>query len=143
MARVCTNCGQAKTMDDFFKDARASDGCRSRCKSCERHRPRDAFKAKEQDRRYHQRHPGAKALANQAYRRRYPGKGSGVPQPAHRLVHNALRRGELVKPQVCQGCGQPARLDAHHDDYARPLAVRWLCRRCHAGRHAEVRHGLS
>jgi hypothetical protein len=30
-------------------------------------------------------------------------------------------------------------VDAHHDDYARPLDVTWLCRRHHQQRHAEMR----
>lgn len=56
--------------------------------------------------------------------------------PQHRLKRAARRKvateieaGRLVRGS-CEDCGA-MRADAHHDDYARPLAVRWLCRRCH------------
>lgn len=46
-------------------------------------------------------------------------------------VHRALRAGTLVR-QACEVCGtSDGRIDAHHDDYAKPLDVRWLCRRHH------------
>jgi len=54
---------------------------------------------------------------------------------AHRLVSWALRRGNLVKPRACEECGREVRLDAHHEDYAKPWHVRWLCRRCHVRHH--------
>lgn len=50
---------------------------------------------------------------------------------AHVAVQRALSRGDLVK-QPCEVCGTTeGRIDAHHDDYAQPLKVRWLCRRDH------------
>ena len=54
---------------------------------------------------------------------------------AHRLVAEAIARGHLVKPSACEACGREIRLDAHHDDYAKPLDVRWFCRKCHVAHH--------
>ena len=45
----------------------------------------------------------------------------------------AMRTGRLV-PQPCEECGAE-RVEAHHDDYSRPLDVRWLCRRHHSYQH--------
>ena len=56
---------------------------------------------------------------------------------AHRAVSAALRQGKLKRGQ-CEVCGS-FRVDAHHDDYALPLSVRWLCRRHHLALHAESR----
>lgn len=56
---------------------------------------------------------------------------------ARRATHAAIARGELVR-QPCEKC-QAAKAEAHHDDYTKPLAVRWLCRRCHAAHHANER----
>ena len=68
-------------------------------------------------------------LTRQAdWRRRHPRKYA-----AHLAVERALRRGELVK-QPCEVCGAEV-VDAHHDDYRFPLAVRWLCRRHHVLLH--------
>jgi hypothetical protein len=59
-----------------------------------------------------------------------------VRSPAHKEVHAALKNGLLVK-QPCEVCGAPAH--AHHDDYSKPLDVRWLCRTHHMGLHAKIR----
>ena len=50
---------------------------------------------------------------------------------AHTMANNAQRDGKLVAPELCEGCGLPARLEKHHPDYAQPLLVVWLCKPCH------------
>lgn len=53
---------------------------------------------------------------------------------ARKAMHYAVKVGRLVKPSRCSGCGRfvsRARLHGHHDDYAKPLDVRWLCAKCH------------
>jgi hypothetical protein len=42
----------------------------------------------------------------------------------------AKRRGRLL-PQPCEVCGRTDRIEMHHDDYSRPLKVRWFCRAHH------------
>ena len=44
----------------------------------------------------------------------------------------AQQAGHLL-PLPCTECGATAQ--KHHEDYARPLDVIWLCRRCHLRRH--------
>jgi hypothetical protein len=44
-----------------------------------------------------------------------------------------LRRGKLER-FPCEVCGAPAQM--HHDDYSRPLEVKWLCRAHHLERHS-------
>lgn len=54
----------------------------------------------------------------------------------YKLVQRALKSGAIVKPDACQECGSSAvKLHAHHDDYAKPLEVRWLCAGCHGRQH--------
>jgi hypothetical protein len=47
----------------------------------------------------------------------------------------AIKIGILVRPAVCGECGKPpakyTKILGHHDDYAKPLEVRWVCRNCH------------
>jgi ribosomal protein S27AE len=57
-------------------------------------------------------------------------------QTAHRIVLVALKKGTLVRPDHCPSCGLVCVPHAHHDDYLAPLAVRWLCAKCHQGHHA-------
>ena len=58
---------------------------------------------------------------------------------ARRAVREAIKRGELVRPDTCQACkktlpirgdGRP-QIQGHHPDYNRPLFVEWLCASCH------------
>lgn len=59
---------------------------------------------------------------------------------ARKLVSRALAAGRLERTP-CEGCGAtPAQ--AHHDDYRRPLDVRWLCPKCHAA-HDQQKHPLT
>jgi hypothetical protein len=50
---------------------------------------------------------------------------------AHYTVNNAIRGGRLVRPDVCERCGDTAKIEASHDNYSKPLEVEWLCRPCH------------
>lgn len=52
---------------------------------------------------------------------------------AHSYVAKALKDGILIK-MACFVCGE-MNTDAHHDDYMKPLDVRWLCRKHHAEHH--------
>jgi len=51
---------------------------------------------------------------------------------ARKAVEYAVRSGKL-KRQLCEKCGKSAQ--AHHDDYEKPLDVRWLCPVHHAVIH--------
>ena len=52
---------------------------------------------------------------------------------AHLATASAVNRG-LITRQPCEVCGAD-QTDAHHDDYSRPMAVRWLCRKHHKDLH--------
>lgn len=47
----------------------------------------------------------------------------------------AVKTGKLTK-LPCEVCGD-VKVQAHHDDYAKPLEVRWLCRRHHVEHHQQ------
>ena len=60
-----------------------------------------------------------------------------VKRWAHMATASALRRG-LLERQPCEVCGaEPT--DAHHDDYERPMKVRWLCRKHHKEAHRALK----
>jgi hypothetical protein len=54
---------------------------------------------------------------------------------AHAVVSAALRNGSLVRPAACSACSKACKPQAHHDDYGKPLEVRWLCVGCHVRHH--------
>jgi ribosomal protein S27AE len=48
---------------------------------------------------------------------------------AHRAVFIAVRNGTLKK-KPCRRCGK-SKVEAHHEDYSKPLKVVWLCKKHH------------
>lgn len=62
---------------------------------------------------------------------------------AQRIAQQAIRVGQIVRPANCSACGVPCKPHGHHDDYRKPLALRWLCRGCHIAHHAAVRRDQS
>lgn len=49
-------------------------------------------------------------------------------------VYSAIKRGKLTRGP-CEECGTTQFVQAHHDDYTRPLDVRWLCAKHHKRLH--------
>ena len=58
-----------------------------------------------------------------------------LKQMSRVMAKNALRSGRLI-PQPCEKCGA-AKVEMHHEDYLKPLEVRWLCLPCHRREHRE------
>lgn len=52
------------------------------------------------------------------------------------IVNRAIASGRLVR-QPCESCGF-TKAQAHHDDYSKPLDIRWLCGQCHRQEHAKA-----
>lgn len=86
--------------------------------------------------------PRRKSCSNRCWRGRLKKMRRLVWTPerakAHGLVHRELWRGTLV-PQPCEVCGKRKKVVAHHDDYSKPLDVRWLCGSHHKQHH--LKHG--
>lgn len=77
-------------------------------------------------------------LARKAARMRVYSKAPGTAEHhrARRRTRSAIESGQLMR-QPCEACGtSPAH--AHHDDYSKPLEVRWLCPKHHREYHARA-----
>lgn len=61
-----------------------------------------------------------------------------LPRIAREAVGNALKYGKLVK-YPCEECGKVETVEAHHDDYEKPLDIRWLCKHHHNLHHWAVK----
>lgn len=65
------------------------------------------------------------ALSVSKWRKKYPERNK-----AHRIVFSAIRNGSLIR-KPCEVCNQIYRIEAHHNDYSKPLEIQWLCKRHH------------
>lgn len=59
-----------------------------------------------------------------------------VKARARSVITNAIDVGTLI-PKPCEVCGIDE-VEAHHEDYSKPLSVKWLCKRHHVARHREL-----
>lgn len=149
--KVCKRCGKRKKTSDFYNRDTSCKKCRIAC--VKEYRRRNAEKVREYDKSrgmlphrvearaaYQKTEAGkaAKRRANEKQMRLHP-----IKRGARVMVGNAVRDGRLRKPKRCEGCKKERRLHGHHDDYARPLDVRWLCTTCHRAWHAEHGEGLN
>lgn len=143
--RVCCDCKIAKPLSDYYKCKKC------RCKLCEaarvrRHRAAnvDYFRAYDRGRRTKEfvtaeewaEHIKVRYSRTVKYREENPKKWS-----AHQKVGKAIRSGQLV-PQPCEQCGNTD-VHGHHDDYDKPLEVRWLCSEHHIAWHLENGEGAN
>lgn len=79
--------------------------------------------------------PIKRYITDRRARRRYEARNP-EKAAARRLVARSLRSGSLVR-EPCSVCGvahgssrtdgTTVRVEGHHDDYTKPLEVRWLC----------------
>lgn len=136
ITKTCSKCGWAGPLDGFHLDKRSSDGHVADCKRCARERARKCREAKIEYWRALDREraktPERKAQDKKNLRKKRA--RNPLRSLAHSAVSNALRAGRLKKCP-CEVCGLEE-VDAHHDDYSKPLDVRWLCRTHHCEHHA-------
>lgn len=146
----CFKCDTIKPVDDFYRHPRMADGRLNKCKECAK---ADVKTRRSEAVDYYRAYDRARAdepkrvEARRAYRERKPAAGKDArgrweaqnahKRRAHVLVHRALASGELVV-RPCDRCGYGVGLQAHHEDYAKPLDVTWLCPPCHGLRHREI-----
>lgn len=56
-------------------------------------------------------------------------------QNARMSLNYHLKKGNIIKSTICIVCLKDGKLEAHHDDYSKPLKVKWVHRKCHAKLH--------
>lgn len=133
--KICLKCGVEKPLTEFNRASKARDGLRTRCRDCCR-----AYGAV-----WRAAHPEVKARWVAANREKFvvyamrQVRRDPEKRAARMQVFYAIARGEMARPLSCPVCGATRRIHAHHDDYAKPLDVRWLCPKCHQAEHVRLR----
>ena len=136
--KTCTTCGVSKPISGFHKSSRSKDKVRSECKECaledgRRYRNSCIEKTRAADRLYRANNKEKTAAYDREYTRRFP-----KARLAWSATFYAIKTGKLIK-EPCAECGTTENVHAHHDDYDKPLEVRWLCSTHHLRLHAEIK----
>ena len=131
--KKCFKCDSVLPLDKFYKHKQMKDGHLNKCKLCAKS---DSTKNRggnlEKIRKY-DRDRGNRQSSDylKSYRAKYPNK-----YKAHSKVNNEVRKGNLF-PLPCEICFNTQDLHAHHDDYLKPLNIRWLCSKHHSQWHRD------
>lgn len=144
-SKTCKTCNKRKPLTDFSRHRLSADGHVHRCKACtkagrakpQQRTPEQAARQRELAAEPHRR--VANRVAVKSWMERHPEACA-----ARRAVRQAIERGDLTPAPTCQvlGC-EEKKLDAHHANYSRPLAVLWICRSHHRQAHAGYRPKLK
>lgn len=160
MTKVCTKCHVELPLDAFGKYSKGRGGLQPRCKSCYNAGAREHFKARyASDPDYRARvlsdaakwraaHPDRMSASMKQWRERNSDRYTAALRSrdpakvaACQAVAEAVRKGILLKPDRCSECraeGTGRMIQAHHEDYGRPLDVIWLCPKCHRAKHPGI-----
>ena len=135
--KTCFKCQRELPLSDFYKHKQMADGHLNKCKGCARkdsanNRWKNIDCIREYDRRRGNRQD---TEYQKGLRNKYPAQ-----YKAQNMVSNAIRDGKLFK-EPCEICSGPG--NAHHDDYAKPLNVRWLCPPHHHQWHRDNGEGKN
>lgn len=126
--KVCSRCKQTfpRDLEHFHRNRSNNDGLGTYCKVCARQYVKHKTQT-DADYKSKQSEYSTRSMAKHSRRH------------ACRLITRKAIDGGLLVRQPCEVCGiTPA--NAHHDDYDRPLDVRWLCVRHHAALHVAERN---
>ena len=134
--KYCGTCEEKKDEIYFGKRKASPDGLSHKCKTCQKvyDKARSKDKHRELQRRIYSQTEEGKISGSRAkakYIKKNPKKTK-----AQAIVCRAIRAGNLFAEPCCE-CGTTESVHAHHDDYAKPLNVRWLCAAHHQQWHRD------
>lgn len=121
--KKCFKCKEIKPYSEFYKHRQMADGYLNKCKCCAKIDAISNRNDKIEFYREYDRRRGARRTTEDLKNYRAKNKNK---YKAHNLVNNAIRDKKLFK-EPCEICGTEKDIHAHHDDYLKPLNVRWLC----------------
>ena len=137
--KKCFKCGEVKPLTEFYKHKQMADGRVNKCRECNK---MDVTKNRERRIDYYREYDRARgARQTDDYRRKYCERFP-VKRRAQHMVSNSIRDGKLFR-EPCEVCGATERVHAHHDDYAKPLNIRWLCAAHHSQWHRDNGEGKN
>jgi hypothetical protein len=130
MTKTCKACGRTLPTDEFYPRAAKCKPCTCLAVRANYELNRERYAEYERERSLRPERRTAVLEYQRTRRAAHPEK-----ERARRLIGYSIRSGKIER-KPCEVCG--ARAEAHHEDYSRPLDVRWLCFRHHREAHGQV-----
>ncbi len=148
--KPCICCGRIKPIDDFYRHPMMSDGHLNKCVACVKMHTKQRIDRLKLN---------AEWVLKEALRCRIKSRNRRAlmpkPTPEENLKRNSLKsalrifrkkattkvsnaiRDKRLHRRPCAKCGNLS-VEAHHEDYSKPLEVVWLCKKHHMERHVEI-----
>ena len=136
--KICKRCNEQKPFTEFYKHTAMTDGFLNFCKVCKRAEATAHRDSKLEEIRANDRLRGSRQSKEDLIKYR---ANNPLKYAAHTKVTNCIRDGKLFK-ENCEICGS-TNTHAHHDNYTKPLDVRWLCPVHHHEWHKHNGEGLT
>lgn len=130
--KTCSCCGKDKPLDQYHKCKRGPLGVQPRCKKCRSDQAAERYVEHkvhilETCRAYRRTEARGEVVAGYVNRNRKKNR-------AKDQVYRAIKSGKIER-NPCEVCGSWDHIHAHHDDYDKPLEVRFLCSKHHRELH--------
>lgn len=156
--RTCKVCGKTKPISEYYKHAGYAD---TKCKECAKAYSREYNRTHDEELKAYQKEYYSKnkhrinarnkewteknrERHNQycknwnnehfnernEYQRKYR-RNNKDKYYAHGRISSRVQLGKIEKPSACEICGRTGRVEAHHEDYSKPLDIIWCCKKCH------------
>lgn len=142
--KLCGECEAEKDQSEFGKRSASADGLASRCRRCQSDydKARSKLPKRVKARAKYAQTEAGKAAGSKAKKKW--AENNLVKRAANVIIGNAIRDGRIEKGHFCSICGiDNVKIHGHHDDYSRPLEVRWLCSMCHEDWHRDNGEGKN
>ena len=144
--KTCRLCKEEKEEIDFRVSNKKTGKMRSECRDCERVLNREYHLNNSE--KISERHKNNRALRGVDYARKLDNKHKNKREKykeenkekikAHEILNSAIKSGTVIR-FPCKECGN-VKVDAHHEDYSKPLDVIFLCRKHHLILHRRAKN---
>ena len=147
--KKCFKCNELKPLTDYYKHQQMADGHLNKCKKCTKQDSHNRFLLKINDPEWAEKEKTRHKIKARRYR--------GLPDDYIRenltkeefqfrrkvksIFSNAVRD-KKIERHPCEVCGE-IKAQGHHEDYAKPFEVSWLCVRHHQDRHIHLRNAKT
>jgi len=142
--KTCLTCSIPKPPSFFSKDLSRPDNKQNSCKSCAKNY-RDSIAIRMT--KYRRDNAGKNNAYQSYYRRTEVGKHNleiskiksdakyPLAKECREQTRYLIKKGALMRPDLCENCSDTCKPDAHHCDYKKPRDIQWLCLPCHVSWH--------